>query len=328
MAKPPSLDREIRDLYRLPLADFTAARNALAGRLKKAGDGAAAADVRARAKLSPSAWVVTQLLAREPDRIAALIEAGKEARAAQRQALAGRGTETFRGALSRARRLVEELRRRAEAILAESGRRAGGAVAERLAADLQALAFTPAAAATVRRGFLDADLEPPGFEVLAGLQLAAAPQPADAEHRGAGGRANGTAGARHVAATKAAKAGRHRADAADAALPKAVADGRKRWEEAVRARHQREVARAKERVENAESEVARTEAEAAFRHAAAKQAERAAAEATKQARTAREAADGASERAERARAALARAREALAALRHEHRRGEPSRRSS
>ncbi|HEY8020966.1 MAG TPA: hypothetical protein VIH93_07690 [Thermoanaerobaculia bacterium] len=333
MAKPPSLDREIRDLYRLPLADFTAARNALAGRLKKAGDGAAAADVRARAKLSPSAWVVTQLLAREPDRIAALIEAGKEARAAQRQALAGRGTETFRGALSRARRLVEELRRRAEAILAESGRRAGGAVAERLAADLQALAFTPAAAATVRRGFLDADLEPPGFEVLAGLQLAAAPQPADAGRTGRPERpeprrADGTAGARHVAATKAAKAGRHRADAADAALPKAVADGRKRWEEAVRARHQREVARAKERVENAESEVARTEAEAAFRHAAAKQAERAAAEATKQARTAREAADGASERAERARAALARAREALAALRHEHRRGEPSRRSS
>ena len=322
MAKKASLDRQIRDLYRLPLAEFIRARNTLAAGLKKQRETAAAAAIQALAKPSPSAWAVTQLLATEPARTAALLDAGKEARAAQRQAMAGRGAEAFRAALDRARGLVEALHRRAEEILAAAGRPASAAVSERLAADLQALAFTPDAAATARRGFLDLDLEPPGFEVLAGLQLAAAPRPA--VFRGPASPAP-----RHSPARPPARpAGRPAVGAARAQpagkVPKAVADGRKRWDEAVRARRLREVAQAKERIENAESEVARTEAEAAFRRAAAKQADRAAAEATRQAKATRDAADAASARAERARAELARAREALAAATERARTGRRS----
>jgi hypothetical protein len=326
MARKPSLDRELGELYRLPLAEFTAARNALAKRLEAAGDGEGAKSVQARGKPSPSAWAVTQLLARHPDRMTELLSAGKEARAAQRQAMAGRGAEAFRAALEQARGLVDELRGEAESILAESGRPPSASVVERLAADFQALAFLPGAAETVRRGYLESDLEAPGFEVLAGLQLAATPRPVarrparSAPAPGAGV-ANGGKAAGAARAETPAKPGRRGA----AGVPKAVADGRKRWEEAVRARREREVAQAKDRVESAESEVARTVAEAAFRRATAKQAERAAAEAAKLAKAAREAADAASDRAERARAELAKAREALAAA---ARRDHPTRRSS
>jgi hypothetical protein len=317
MPRKPSLDREIRDLYRLPLAEFTGARNALAARLKKAGDGEEAAGVRALGKPSPAAWAITQLLAREPDRMGELLAAGKEARAAQRQAMAGRGAEAFRAALERARSLADELRAAAEAILSELGRRPSSGVVERLAADLQALAFLSGAAETIRRGYLAQDLEAPGFEVLAGLQLAAAPRPLARRERPPS-KGSGAAPGRPAPA-KGSRPGRREP------VPKAVADGRKRWEEAVRARREREVAQAKDRVESAESEVARAEAEAAFRRAAAKQAERAAAEAAKQAKAARDAADAASARAERARADLALAREALAAA---ARGNGPARRSS
>ncbi len=324
MARRPSLDRELGELYRLPLTEFTAARNALVKRLAAAGDGEGAKSVQARGKPSPSAWAVTQLLARHPDRMTELLSAGKEARAAQRQAMAGRGAEAFRAALEQARGLVDELRGEAESILAESGRPPSAAVVERLAADFQALAFLPGAAETVRRGYLESDLEAPGFEVLAGLQLAATPRPvARRPARSAPGAAaaSGEKAAGAARAETPPKPGRRGA----AGVPKAVADGRKRWEEAVRARREREVAQAKDRVESAESEVARTEAEAAFRRATAKQAERAAAEAAKLAKAAREAADAASDRAERARAELAKAREALAAA---SRRDHPTRRSS
>jgi hypothetical protein len=319
MARKPTLEREIRDLYRLPLGEFTAARNALAARLKKAGDRDEAASVAALAKPSPAAWAITQLLAREPDRLSELLAAGKEARAAQRQAMAGRGAEAFRAALERARALVDELRGAAEEILQELGRAPSAAVVERLTADLQALAFLSGAAETIRRGYLAQDLEAPGFEVLAGLQLAAAPRPLA---RGARPAQKGRAASKAAPPpAKTSRPGRREP------VPKAVADGRRRWEEAVRARRDREVAQAKERVESAESEVARAEAEAAFRRAAAKQAERAAAEAGKQAKAARDAADAASARAERARADLARAREALTAASRGHRPG-PARRSS
>ncbi|MDP9121247.1 MAG: hypothetical protein M3O15_07745, partial [Acidobacteriota bacterium] len=60
---------EIGHLYDLPLFGFTAARNALAARLEKAGGHAAAAAVKALAKPSPSAWAVNMLLRRERERM-------------------------------------------------------------------------------------------------------------------------------------------------------------------------------------------------------------------------------------------------------------------
>ncbi|HVT19454.1 MAG TPA: hypothetical protein VHQ90_25155 [Thermoanaerobaculia bacterium] len=175
----PDSDIELARLYALPLTDFTAERNALAARLRKAGKRKEAAEVQGLRKPAASTWAINQLLSREADKIEALLAAGERARTAQRQSLAGRatGTGALREALQEVRSLHEELRGRAVAFLSEAGHAAGTAVVDRLTSTLQALAFDRAAAAAVERGWLTDDLEPPGFEVLAGLQLAAGSVP-------------------------------------------------------------------------------------------------------------------------------------------------------
>jgi hypothetical protein len=180
----PESDLELARLYALPLADFTAERNALAARLRKAGKRQEAAEVQGLRKPAASTWAINQLLGREADKIEALLAAGERARTAQRQSLAGRasGTAALREALQEVRSLLEELRGRAAAFLSEAGHAAGTAVVDRLASTLQALAFDRAAAAAVERGWLTEDLEPPGFEVLAGLQLAAGSAPRPRPH--------------------------------------------------------------------------------------------------------------------------------------------------
>ncbi|HVT58521.1 MAG TPA: hypothetical protein VHR45_08980 [Thermoanaerobaculia bacterium] len=173
-AKTSGLDAEIERLYRRPLQEFTAARNELAKRLRKSGRGGEAAGAAALAKPTPSAWAVNLLFERERDKMEALLAAGARARAGQRQALARRGGG-LRESLAESRRLVEELRRLGAGILAEGGHADSRAMIERLGTNLQALAFSPAATAEASRRWLDRDLDPPGFEVLAGLQLASAP---------------------------------------------------------------------------------------------------------------------------------------------------------
>jgi hypothetical protein len=175
MASKTGLNAEIRDLYRLFPEEFTAARNALASRLGKEKRKDDAAEVKALPKPTPSAWAVNALFERQEQKMDALIAAGKRARAAQREAVAGRGAESLREAIQLARGLADELRWDAAQILSEGGRPPSRDLVERIAANLQAIAFSPAAAEQVARGWLNRDLDPPGFEVLAGLQVAASP---------------------------------------------------------------------------------------------------------------------------------------------------------
>jgi hypothetical protein len=52
---------DVDALFKLPLDEFTSARNALAAQLKKVGKQAEAIEVKALVKPSVSAWVVNQL---------------------------------------------------------------------------------------------------------------------------------------------------------------------------------------------------------------------------------------------------------------------------
>jgi hypothetical protein len=183
MASKTGLNTEIRDLYRLAPEEFTAARNALASRLGKEKRKDDAAEVKALPKPTPSAWAVNALFERQEQKMDALIAAGKRARAAQKEAVSGRGSESLREAIRLARGLADELRWDAAQILSEGGRPPSRDLVERIAANLQAIAFSPASAEQVARGWLDRDLDPPGFEVLAGLQVAASPVVDIASHR-------------------------------------------------------------------------------------------------------------------------------------------------
>ena len=79
-------------LFKLALPEFTAARNALASKLQKAGDKAAAAEVKALAKPPVSAWVVNQIYWRARAAFDRLMTAGARLRQAQASQLAGHTT--------------------------------------------------------------------------------------------------------------------------------------------------------------------------------------------------------------------------------------------
>lgn len=318
------LDEGIAKLYAGPLGEFTAARNNLAKQLQKEGRRDEADEVKSLPKPSISAWAVNRLFQEERERMGELISVGERAREALRHTLTHGEAEALREALQDERELRDELRRRAARILEGVGRAASQAVLDRVTVNLDALALSPAAAAEAGRGWLSGDLEPPGFEILAGLQIAAGgrdrrglrlvPPPAPAK--------------RKEPEKKAAPAKKARAESQDREDTRRRKETRKeeaaraREEAAERARREREEERNRERIARAEEKVAAAEAEAEALRREAERAERAAAEAAKaveeaqrRARDAREAAERARARAERAGRDLARAEETLERVR-------------
>lgn len=109
-----SIEHEIERLYQLPIAEFTAARNALA---KEAG-GPDAKRIKALAKPSASAWAVNQLFWRDRKSYDALADAAERLRTAHRSVLAGHSAnlreadeahrDAQKAALSSALRLLKE----------------------------------------------------------------------------------------------------------------------------------------------------------------------------------------------------------------------------
>ena len=170
------LDTEIQRLYGLPFGEFTAARNTLAKELKKQGDKEASEEVASLPKPSVSAWAVNHLFTTHTEDMEELLASGERARKALRAILSGGDPGALRDAIQEARDLANDLRDRAVEAVGEETRKPGAAIVERIATNLQSLAFSPAAEPVIQRGWMDVDLPPVGFEVLAGLQLAALPK--------------------------------------------------------------------------------------------------------------------------------------------------------
>src|SRR5437764_14387939 len=76
-------EEDVDALFTLPLAEFIGARKALAARLKKAGHGDEANQVKALAKPSISAWAVNQLYWHHREVFDQLISMGQRFRKAQ-----------------------------------------------------------------------------------------------------------------------------------------------------------------------------------------------------------------------------------------------------
>ncbi len=163
--KPES---DIDRLYALPLAEFTAARNELAKRLRSEGDRTGADEVKALAKPSVGAWAVNQLYHREREAFDRLLAAG----AAQRQALTRRGAVS-RTAGERQRDALSRLLQRAQRLLEKDGARWTPALRQRVARTLESLAArAPGTAPPLGR--LTVDLQPSGFDALLDASIAAA----------------------------------------------------------------------------------------------------------------------------------------------------------
>ena len=71
------------ELYALPPAAFTAARDAFVGQARERGDRAAATELAGMKRPTQGAWLVNLLALRQPAAVAELIDLGEEIRAAQ-----------------------------------------------------------------------------------------------------------------------------------------------------------------------------------------------------------------------------------------------------
>jgi hypothetical protein len=155
---------DIDALFRLPLSEFTAARNALAARLKNAGRPAEAAEVKSLAKPPAPAWAVNQLYWKNPKAIDQLIAVADRVRKAQTGKLKN---ADLRESLNQKKKMMAELMERASAILAADGHAASPEAMRRVSATLEAIAVWGNTDGAPQAGRLTADLDPPGFEALA-----------------------------------------------------------------------------------------------------------------------------------------------------------------
>src|SRR5262245_51894188 len=164
----PTSQSEVDQLFQLPLGEFTAARNALAAKLKKAGRTEEAERVKRLLKPPASAWTVNQLYWRHGKELSALMDNGDRFRAAQAAQLAGKPADVRR-LLDTRRQTLTSLTRRAADILRGSGHAATPETMRRIMTTLEALATYGTAEGAPVAGRLTDDLEPPGFEALAPL---------------------------------------------------------------------------------------------------------------------------------------------------------------
>jgi hypothetical protein len=170
-AETDELEAAIDRLYTLTPAEFTAARNALAGERKSAGDRAGSARVKALVKPTLVAWVVNLLYWKHRGLFDGLVTAMAELAAAQREAPTGAGASALREATRRKTERLQQLVQVAERRLVDAGSHPGPSVLQRVSATLEALA-TPrprGAAGAPHAGRLANELQPSGFDVALGL---------------------------------------------------------------------------------------------------------------------------------------------------------------
>jgi hypothetical protein len=170
---------DVDALFKLPLAEFTAARNALSAQLKKAGEQQEAADAKALTKPSVSAWAVNQLYWRHRKLFDRLLDTGERVRRAQVTGASTREPNDAR------RAAVAELTEIAAALLRDGDYGATRDILRRVTTTLEALASLHGLPNAPAAGRLVDDVEPPGFDAIAGLVAPAAKLPRRTEQASA-----------------------------------------------------------------------------------------------------------------------------------------------
>lgn len=169
------------ELYGLDLEDFTAARNALVRELKQRGDKETAAAVASRRRAPVTAWALNQVARGEPTIVDAVLAAGDAVRAAMEQALGGDASR-LREAQRAERAVLEAALDAAARRLEAAGRSVSDGNRQRMEQTLRAAMHDQDAAARLRSGLLDTDLQATGFGLDAAL-VARAPVRSGPEKR-------------------------------------------------------------------------------------------------------------------------------------------------
>ncbi len=145
------------ELYAMPLADFTPARDAKAKELKGT---ALASKVKALKKPSLAAWVVDRLARREADQVEQVLTVG----AALREAQASMSGDNLRELTKQRRQLTAAVTQQARALALEAGVKLTQSVADQVEATLTAAMVDEACAEAVRSGLLVAPLSSTGVD--------------------------------------------------------------------------------------------------------------------------------------------------------------------
>lgn len=162
MARPDHIAR----VYAVPLPEFTATRNRVAGELRKSGRPAEAHAVAQLRKPSTALWAVNRLASTDGTSLAALFEAVARVRRAQLRD--PRGTAE---ALSAQRAALDMLVSRGREIVTGAGLTASTQALRRLSDTLMGAAVDREHAEALRRGELTKELPPPGFEAFSGARI-------------------------------------------------------------------------------------------------------------------------------------------------------------
>jgi len=163
-----SLEDDIDALFKLPLAEFTSARNTLAARLKKEGRHNDADRVKLLAKPSISAWTVNQLYWDHRETLNQLMASGRRLRPAQKLRLAGK-VAGMRDSLDARREVLVHLSDLATELLREAGNNPSLDTLRRVTTTLEAMSAYALLSDGPTPGRLTHDLDPPSFDSLASL---------------------------------------------------------------------------------------------------------------------------------------------------------------
>jgi hypothetical protein len=161
-------NRDHDSLFTLPLAEFTAARNALLKRLKQEKRNDEAEKIRALSKPSVSAWAVNQLYWKHREEFDQLLDAGVRLQKTHALQLAGK-TADLRAVMEARREAVAILLRRADQLLSEGGHSPTPDTMRRIQTTLETLSTNSAVSKTVQPGRLTEDMGPLGFESMVAL---------------------------------------------------------------------------------------------------------------------------------------------------------------
>lgn len=227
-----ALEKEAGQLYALPPAEYTAARNARAKELR-GEDAALAATVAKLPKPTAAAAAVNRLAREQPSETRELIQAGKRLREAQEAAVAGKGKpDELQKALTEHRAALDQVQREARRL------KLSASVLERAVRTIRAASIDPELQRLLQRGLLAEEFESAGFGVDPTLVPPAKKPPG-------GSRRDGQAEKRREA--------RERLSEARQALSEAQKEARRAERELKRAEGAASLAR--DRLEEAEAEL-------------------------------------------------------------------------
>ena len=162
-----NLQDDVDELFKLPLTEFTDARNTLAKRLKQSGRANDANVVKTLTKPSVSAWTVNQLYWHHRDAFEELLAAGQRFRKAQR----GGKVADMRGELDARRKALSQLSDLASSLLNNPT----PDMIRRVSTTLEAMSALASFSDGPTPGRLSQDVDPPGFESLASFVPAERP---------------------------------------------------------------------------------------------------------------------------------------------------------